>query len=104
LKILIDMNLSPSWVAGFKGESWEAVHWSSVGTPNAADSEILRWASEHSYIVFTHDLDFGNLLASTPQRNPSIIQLRGQEASPDKMGSIVVLALRRMKRNSSVVH
>ena len=90
------MNLSPSWITRFKKENWEAIHWSSVGEATAADREILGWASERGYIVFTHDLDFGNLLASNPQLNPSVIQLRSQETSPDKMGEVVVLALRRM--------
>jgi predicted nuclease of predicted toxin-antitoxin system len=61
VKILIDMNLSPAWVRSFEQEKWEAVHWSSVGKADAPDSEVLQWAREKNYILFTHDLDFGNL-------------------------------------------
>src|SRR5208282_2021541 len=87
VKILIDMNLSPSWILVFREQNWEAHHWSSVGNPAATDSEILDWAKKNGYVVFTHDLDFGALLASRPHPAPSVIQLRGQETSPTKMGS-----------------
>ena len=29
----------------------------------ASDKEIMIWAKEKGYVVFTHDLDFGALLA-----------------------------------------
>lgn len=97
MKILIDMNLSPSWVALFRQENWDAAHWSSIGSATASDSEILGWAAENDYIVFTHDLDFGVLLASRARRKPSVIQLRTQETSPSRMGPMVILALKRLK-------
>jgi predicted nuclease of predicted toxin-antitoxin system len=93
VKIIVDMNLSPSWVDWFRRESWEAVHWSAVGDPAAADIDILDWAAKNQFIIFTHDLDFGALLASRPLRKPSVIQLRTQETSPAKMGATVVQAL-----------
>lgn len=69
MKILIDMNLPPSWVQVFRQENWEAYHWSAVGSPTAPDSEILEWATDNGCVVFTHDLDFGALLASKPRRD-----------------------------------
>ncbi len=96
MKILIDMNLSPSWVAVFQRENWEAVHWSEVGSATAADSEILQRAAETESIVFTHDLDFGALLASSMRRTPSVVQLRSQETSPVVMGATVVLAIKQL--------
>lgn len=96
MKILVDMNLSPSWLGVFAEAGWEAYHWSKVGNHSAADSEILKWAAESGCIVFTHDLDFGALLASTGHRIPSVIQLRGHETSPSKMGRSVTLALKAL--------
>jgi predicted nuclease of predicted toxin-antitoxin system len=63
MKLLVDMNLSPEWVAVLKEAGWETEHWSKVGDPRAADSEIMAWATKHGHVVFTHDLDFGSLLA-----------------------------------------
>jgi predicted nuclease of predicted toxin-antitoxin system len=44
MKLLVDMNLSPDWVAVLEQAGWETVHWSNVGNPRAADSEIMAWA------------------------------------------------------------
>jgi predicted nuclease of predicted toxin-antitoxin system len=71
MKFLIDMNLSPLWIPFLAGEGFEAVHWSTVGEPGAADSEILDFAaSGGGWIVFTHDLDFGMLLAALRTERP----------------------------------
>ena len=97
MKILIDMNLSPSWIGVFQQESWEAVHWSMVGAATAPDREILEWAATNRFVVFTHDLDFGVLLASKPHRSPSVIQLRSHETSPAKVGQVVVQAIQQLE-------
>ncbi len=73
LSIVVDMNLSPRWVRVFEKHGIKAIHWSSVGNPNAKDEEIAEWARMHDYIVFTHDLDFGTMLALTRTSRPSII-------------------------------
>ncbi len=95
VKILIDMNLSPDWVPLLSRHGWTAIHWSSVGDPRAVDREIMAWAVANEYIVFTHDLDFGTLLALTHAVGPSVIQVRGQDILPDHMGPLILAALRR---------
>jgi predicted nuclease of predicted toxin-antitoxin system len=44
VRIVVDMNLSPDWVGVLVRHGWEAVHWSMVGDPRAADPEIMSWA------------------------------------------------------------
>jgi predicted nuclease of predicted toxin-antitoxin system len=44
MKILIDMNLSPTWVNAFAEVKIESVHWSSAGDRAAADSIIMAYA------------------------------------------------------------
>ena len=97
MKLLVDMNLSPDWVAVLKEAGWEAVHWSKVGNPRAADSEIMAWAKQHGHIVFTHDLDFGSLLALTQAEGPSVIQVRTQDVTPAAIGKLVTDALRQFQ-------
>jgi predicted nuclease of predicted toxin-antitoxin system len=63
IKILIDMNLSPDWAQVLQKHGWSAVHWSSVGDPRASDRTLMDWALGHGHVVFTHDLDFGTMLA-----------------------------------------
>ena len=64
-----------------------------MGDPRAPDEELLRYAREHEYVVFTHDLDFGALLALTRARGPSVIQVRAQDVSPDAIGDLVARVL-----------
>jgi predicted nuclease of predicted toxin-antitoxin system len=76
MRILIDMNLSPQWVGVFERHGWQAVHWSTVGDPRAIDRVIMDWAQANQYVVFTHDLDFGAILAVTHAAGPSVISGR----------------------------
>ena len=55
----------------------------------------MDWARDNCYIVFTHDLDFGTLLALTESRGPSTVQLRAQDVLPERAKDLVVEALRR---------
>lgn len=94
MNILIDMNLSPEWVAVFAQHGFQAEHWSRLGDPRASDRTIMDWARANGYIVFTHDLDFGTLLALTHAAGPSVIQVRTQDVMPDRLGDKVVRVLR----------
>ena len=95
IQILIDRNLSPDWVVELRKHGWTSVHWSTIGDPRATDREIMDWARANAHVVFTHDLDFGTMLALTHASGPSILQVRGQNVLPDHMASIVVAALKQ---------
>ena len=82
MKVVIDMNLSPAWVSPVERAGHTATHWSAVGSPNAADRKILGWARQNDYVVFTHDLDFGAILAATDANSPSVVQIRTQDPTP----------------------
>lgn len=87
------MNLSPLWIAAFKGRGFEATHWNEVGDPGAPDHEIMEWARDERCVIFTHDLDFSRLLALTQARGPSVVQLRSQSVLPSSAGPLVFAAL-----------
>ena len=97
MKILIDMNLSPDWVAVFEMYNISAVHWSTIGDPREKDSIIMEWARTNGYIVFTHDLDFGSLLAATGADTPSVIQVRTQDVLPKSIENLVISALNQFE-------
>ncbi len=97
LQLVIDMNLSAEWVDELFMHGWHAVHWSTVGDPRADDAVIMEWARNHNYVVLTHDLDFGALLAQTRGNGPSVLQLRGEDVSPEELGTAVVSALVQFK-------
>ena len=94
MKILVDMNLSPDWVAVFIENEFEASHWSTIGDPRAEDSALMDWARANGHVVFTHDLDFGTLLALTQAESPSVIQACTQDVTPAHLSGMVIAALR----------
>ena len=93
MKLLVDMNLSPSWVERLVAHGFEAVHWSTVGAATAPDVEILAWANEHHFVVITNDLDFSAILAAGAVDGPSVVQIRSQDLLSDVVVSIVEKAL-----------
>ena len=56
----------------------------------------MAFAAEHGYVVLTHDLDFGAILAATQGEKPSVVQIRAEDVSPYVIGAPVVAALRQM--------
>ncbi|MBW8003960.1 MAG: hypothetical protein FVQ80_18525 [Planctomycetes bacterium] len=101
MKLLIDMNLSPNWVAFLGQAGFESLHWSKVGSHRASDTEIMEWARSHGYVVFTHDLDFGAILATTAAKSPSVIQIRTQDVNPQHVGNLIVSVLRQFQEQLS---
>lgn len=93
MKILLDMNIPVIWESFLNDAGHQALHWSNIGDIRAADIDIMLWAREHSFIVFTHDLDFGALLFSTNAKSPSVIQLRTENIMPTAVGTIVLQTL-----------
>jgi predicted nuclease of predicted toxin-antitoxin system len=97
MKILIDMNLSPEWEEVLCSSGWTATHWSRVGATDASDREILSWAKVNDYVLFTHDLDFGAILAASGAGAPSVIQVRTQDLTPSHLAPLVLRVLNQFR-------
>ena len=76
----------------------EAAHWSSLGDPRAIDADIMNYGRTEGWIVFTHDLDFGALLAHTQAGKPSVFQVRASDVSPTHLGPLVVRVLNQFAK------
>ena len=93
--ILVDMNLSPDWVAFLQSHGHTAVHWSTVGDIRALDPEIMEWARNNGHIVLTHDLDFGLFSVFHPgvmpegEKFPLITWGNGTCAMPEGYGPLL---------------
>ncbi|MEH2151498.1 DUF5615 family PIN-like protein [Nostoc sp.] len=48
-------------------------------------------------LFFTHDLDFGSLLAATGVDTPSVIQVRTQDVLPKSIENLVISALNQFE-------
>jgi predicted nuclease of predicted toxin-antitoxin system len=101
LKLLVDMNLTPQWVPALQKHGFEAAHWSDVGDPRASDKEIMDWAVTNQYVVFTHDMDFGTMLAFSHETGPSVIQIRTDDTMPEHLEGSVLAALNQHESDLS---
>jgi predicted nuclease of predicted toxin-antitoxin system len=97
MKLLVDMNLSPRWVEVLRDGRFDAVHWSTVGSPRATDHEIMAHALQHDMVVFTHDLDFGAILAASNLAAPSVVQIRSGNTDPAAISASLLVALHQMQ-------
>ncbi|HEX5474688.1 MAG TPA: DUF5615 family PIN-like protein [Vicinamibacterales bacterium] len=93
MKLLVDMNLSPAWVAALGRRGLEAVHWSSIGALTAPDDEVLAWVKQHECVLITSDLDFSAILAATGDGSPSVLQVRTHSLNADATVDLVVNAI-----------
>ncbi len=57
----------------------------------------MSWAKREGFIVLTHDLDFGALLASTRAEGPSVVQVRTHNVSPRHLEPLLISALRQFE-------
>jgi len=83
MKIIVDVNLAVRWANMLSNRGIEAVHWTTIGAANAQDIEIMSYARENNYSVFTNDLDFSAILVSTRASGPSVIQIRAEDTRPE---------------------
>lgn len=93
MKILVDMN----WVQVLRDAGFDAIHWRDVGQRDAPDSVVLEWAKQRQHVVFTHDLDFGAILAASRAAAPSVIRFRVVEPLPTVTATAVIAAIRRFE-------
>ena len=98
MKFLLDMNLTPGWLDVFTKEGWDAIHWSIIGDHRATDEVIMKWARDNAYVIVTHDLDFGALLAATRAVGPSVLQVRAQNILPEALQIVLINAIEQFRR------
>ena len=99
MKILIDMNLSPQWKEYLRNNSFDVIHWSDVGTGKESDSVIMEYARNNNFVLLSHDLDFGALLAHTNEKGPSVIQVRLHNIVPKQFGKELVEILKQTEES-----
>jgi len=83
MKIIVDVNLAVRWANMLSSRGIEAVHWITIGAANTQDVEIMSYARQNGYSVFTNDLDFSAILVSTRATGPSVIQIRAEDTRPE---------------------
>ena len=77
------MGISPKTVAFLQNFGHDAVHLHDQGLDRLEDPAILAKAREEDRILLTHDLDFGELIAVSGARLPSIVVFRLRNMRPE---------------------
>ena len=93
MKTLIDMNLSPTWVSVLERAGYAAIHWSTIGAPDAPDREILEWA-KRPRAIYPRSGYKSAILAATNADAPSVVQIRTQDVTPERANDFLLNALR----------
>jgi len=99
MKFLVDLALSPKTVKVLRDFGYEAVRVNDLGMANAKDKEIVAYAEKNGLVVVTADLDFGDILASTRTRKPSVIIFRLKTPSPEHVNSLLLETLPRIEES-----
>lgn len=61
--------------------------------------EIFEYAKSNGYVIFTHDLDFGTILAATNTDFPSVIQIRIQDVTPEHLSGYIISAIHQFEKH-----
>ena len=83
MNFLADMGVSPRTVEFLVDLGYCAVHLNAQGLGRMKDVDIVRKAREENRIILTSDLDFGQLMAASGARLPSVIIFRLPKMSPE---------------------
>jgi len=57
----------------------------------------MEWAQQNGYVILTHDLDFGAMLASSQATGPSVIQIRTQDVLPAALEPLLTRVLKEFE-------
>ncbi|MCW7074785.1 MAG: DUF5615 family PIN-like protein [Candidatus Methanospirare jalkutatii] len=97
MKFLVDMALSPKTVKVLRDSGYEAIRVNELGMAKSKDREILAYAKKNDMVVITADLDFGDILANTGHKKPSVIIFRLKNPSPEHVNSLLLSAIPHIK-------
>ena len=85
MRFLADMGISPRTVRFLRALGHEALHLHERGLERLSDADILTMAREDGYVLLTHDLDFGELVAESGARLPSVVTFRLRNMRSDNV-------------------
>ena len=57
----------------------------------------MTYAATQDWVVVTHAVEFGAILATTGGAKPSVVQIRTEDVSARGIGDLVIRALRQMR-------
>ncbi|WP_397548000.1 DUF5615 family PIN-like protein [Rhodothermus marinus] len=85
MRFLADMGISPYTVRFLREQGYDAVHLRELKGQLLTDASILELARTERRILLTHDLDFGELMAASGARLPTVIVFRLRNMRPENV-------------------
>ena len=93
MRFLADMGVSQGIVERLRGQGHDAVHLRDQGLQKSPDNEVFAKAATEQRILLTFDLDFGEIVAFSEARNPSVVLFRVQDTRTDQVWARLQYAL-----------
>jgi predicted nuclease of predicted toxin-antitoxin system len=85
MRFLADMGISPVTVSFLGGLGHDAMHLHDEGLDVLEDPDIFAKARDEDRVLLTHDLGFGELVAASGARLPSVVVFRLRNMRPDRV-------------------
>lgn len=85
MRFLGDMGLAQSTLVWLRNKGYDAIHLREEGLRRLSDTDITEKARQEDRIIITFDLDFGDIMAATGKKTPSVIILRLDDQRPQQV-------------------
>lgn len=97
MKLLLDVNISPSVAARLRSAGHDAVRATEVLDARASDASIVATALGLDAVVVTRDQDFSMLVALSGATRPSIINLRVSAVDASALAALIEAVVREVQ-------
>lgn len=97
MKFIANMGISPDTVAFLQNLGYVAIHLGEADLGRLPDSQILAKAYAEGYIVLAHDLDFGDLMAASGAKAPSVVIFRLRNMRPESVNRFLKQVISRFQ-------
>jgi predicted nuclease of predicted toxin-antitoxin system len=87
------MGIGQSTAVFLRDQGYDAIHLREQGLQRLADEAIIKKARHEGRIILTHDLDFGQLIALSQSRLPSVITFRLANMQPARVNHYMLETL-----------
>ncbi|MGH7774223.1 MAG: DUF5615 family PIN-like protein [Candidatus Binatia bacterium] len=92
MKFLLDVNVPRELGRRLTAAGHQCRHAGDIGMARKNDTAIIEEARAKSEVIATHDLDYGNLLAFSGERSPSVVIFRLRNVHPDNLFARITAA------------